>query len=60
MPRRFCGLGCDAEQLEPDLTSIGNRVWNDYDRDGINDPNEPGIAGVSIALWSDSDGDSNT
>ncbi|MBT3545330.1 MAG: T9SS type A sorting domain-containing protein [Saprospiraceae bacterium] len=54
----FCGLGCDAEQLEPDLTSIGNRVWNDYDRDGINDPNEPGIAGVSVALWSDSDGDS--
>ena len=34
--------------LEPDLTSIGNRVWNDYNRDGINDPNEPGIAGVSV------------
>ena len=37
--------------------AIGNRVWHDYDRNGINDPNEPGIAGVSLALWGDSNDD---
>lgn len=37
--------------------AIGNRVWHDYDRDGINDPNEPGIADVELVLWGDSDGD---
>ena len=53
----FCTLGCDQELLVPDLTSIGNRVWNDYNRDGVNDPFEPGIPGVSVVLWSDSDSD---
>ncbi len=38
-------------------TAFGNRVWHDYDRDGINDPNELGIAGVSVAAWRDPDGD---
>ena len=53
----FCTVGCDDELLVPNLTSIGNRVWNDYNRDGINDPFEPGIPGVSVVLWSNSDGD---
>lgn len=45
-------------QLQPaSLTSIGNRVWHDYDQDGFNDPNEPGIAGVKLVAWKDSDGD---
>ncbi len=43
--------------VTPDLVSIGNRVWNDYNRNGINDPEEPGIPGVSVVLWRDSDGD---
>ena len=54
----FCTLNCDAQLIEPDLTSIGNRVWNDYNRDGINDQNEPGLAGVSVVIWGDSDNDS--
>ncbi len=53
----YCSSNCDAELIEPDLVSIGNRVWNDYNRDGFNDPNEPGIAGVSVLLWYDSNGD---
>lgn len=52
----FCYGDCD-EQISPGIVSIGNRVWNDYDRDGINDSNEPGISGVSLAIWGDSDGD---
>ena len=53
----YCTLGCDDELIEPDLTSIGNRVWNDYNRNGINDPNEPGISGVSVVIWYDTDDD---
>ena len=44
-------------EIIPDFVSLGNRVWNDYNRNGINDPNEPGIPGVSVFLHSDTDGD---
>ena len=52
----FCYVDCD-QQISPGIVSIGNRVWNDLNQDGINDPNEPGIPGVSVVLWADSDGD---
>ncbi|HHB90104.1 MAG TPA: hypothetical protein ENK60_02215, partial [Anaerolineae bacterium] len=32
------------------LGSLGDLVWWDIDHDGIQDPNEPGIEGVSITL----------
>ena len=51
----FCSEDCD-NQIDPGILSIGNRVWNDYNMDGVNDPNEPGIPGVSVLLWADSDG----
>ncbi|HKH43923.1 MAG TPA: SdrD B-like domain-containing protein [Thermoanaerobaculia bacterium] len=31
---------------------LGDRVWLDEDADGIQDPTEPGIAGVTVALYS--------
>jgi len=31
--------------------TIGNRVWNDADGNGIQDPGELGIGGVSVQLW---------
>ena len=31
--------------------SIGDRVWNDTDRDGIQDAGEVGIAGVTVSLF---------
>lgn len=45
------GLGdvealCDAAPIE-----IGNRLWRDDDGDGIQDPAEPGIAGVQVHLY---------
>lgn len=52
----FCYDDC-GELVSPGIVSIGNRVWNDLNRDGINDPDEPGIPGVSLVIWSDSDGD---
>ena len=30
--------------------AIGDRVWSDVDGDGIQDPGEPGIAGVTVEL----------
>ncbi|HSM02308.1 MAG TPA: SdrD B-like domain-containing protein [Acidimicrobiia bacterium] len=31
--------------------SIGDRVWNDLDADGIQDAGEPGVAGVTVRLF---------
>ncbi|MCB0045885.1 MAG: discoidin domain-containing protein [Caldilineaceae bacterium] len=38
-------------------TEIGNRIWNDLNGDGIQDPNEDPIAGVTVTLWADTTGD---
>ncbi|MEN6494052.1 MAG: SdrD B-like domain-containing protein, partial [Thermoguttaceae bacterium] len=35
--------------------SVGNRVWNDLDSDGIQDANEPGIAGAAVELYRSTD-----
>ncbi|MEL6268239.1 MAG: SdrD B-like domain-containing protein, partial [Chloroflexota bacterium] len=36
---------------------VGNRIWLDVDNDGIQDPGEAGIPGVTLQLFIDSDGD---
>ncbi|EIJ43114.1 putative collagen-binding protein, partial [Beggiatoa alba B18LD] len=36
----------------PTLGSIGDTVWNDTDQDGTQDPDEVGIAGVTVTLTS--------
>ncbi len=36
---------------EPDFSQIGNRVWQDSDADGVQDPCEPGISGVTMKLY---------
>ena len=35
---------------------IGNRVWADTDGDGVQDPDEGGIAGLEVQLWKDDGG----
>ncbi len=35
----------------PDIATIGNFVWHDLNRDGIQDAGEPGIEGVTINVW---------
>ena len=47
-------LTCDFGFQQPG--SIGNRVWSDYDGDGIQDPGEPGINNIIVIL---EDGDGN-
>ncbi len=37
-------------QPQPITASLGDRVWNDLDQDGIQDPNELGISGVTVTL----------
>lgn len=36
--------------LKNQVGSIGDRVWNDTDGDGIQDPGEVGVAGVTVVL----------
>jgi hypothetical protein len=37
--------------------ALGDRIWNDADGDGVQDPGEAGIAGVEVQLYADLDGD---
>lgn len=47
------GLG-DLEALCPAAPlEIGNRVWQDSDGDGVQDPGEPGLDGVTVELYRD-------
>ncbi|HOV47861.1 MAG TPA: SdrD B-like domain-containing protein [Anaerolineae bacterium] len=39
--------------------AIGSRVWQDTDGNGMQDPGEPGLAGVTVALYTDPNGDGN-
>ncbi len=41
-------LACDAAPIQ-----IGDFVWIDADADGIQDPSEAGVDGVSVELWKD-------
>ncbi len=48
---KSAGLGdletfCDQAPIE-----IGNRVWLDANRNGVQDPDEPPIPGVTVELW---------
>ncbi len=35
----------------PPPVQVGDLVWNDLDRDGIQDPGEPGLSGVTVTLY---------
>lgn len=41
-------------------SSLGDYVWEDINGDGVQDPDEPGIAGVTLILEGDTDGDGNS
>ncbi len=45
------GIGDLKAACGPAPIAIGNRIWNDINKNGIQDPEEPGIAGVSITLY---------
>src|SRR5690606_20853963 len=35
---------------DPSVVEVGDRVWNDQNSNGIQDPGEPGIPGVKLSL----------
>jgi hypothetical protein len=39
----------------PQLASLGNLIWNDLNRNGLQDAGEMGLAAVIIRLWVDND-----
>ncbi|MEZ4605644.1 MAG: SdrD B-like domain-containing protein [Deinococcales bacterium] len=41
------------EVNEPQRASLGDRVWKDTNKNGIQDAGEAGVAGVIVTLWSD-------
>ncbi len=45
---------CSVMPGKPGLR-LGNQVWNDFDGDGKRDPNEPGIPGATVSLYTDND-----
>jgi uncharacterized repeat protein (TIGR01451 family) len=49
------GLGDIELMTDPAPVEVGNRVWLDTDRDGIQDANEAGIDGVAVKLVCGSD-----
>ncbi len=46
------GVGDIVAQCELPPQEIGNRVWDDSNGNGIQDPGEPGIAGITLTLRS--------
>ncbi|KAB7731293.1 DUF11 domain-containing protein [Rudanella paleaurantiibacter] len=45
------GLGGISAICDPSPLEIGNRIWRDTDRDGVQDAGEPGLAGVTVQLY---------
>ncbi len=45
------GGGGSSGPARPISWRVGDRVWNDLDRDGIQDPGEPGLRGVSVNIF---------
>ena len=45
------GLGGTTAMYSPAPIEIGNKVWRDLNRNGVQDPNESGIANVQVHLY---------
>jgi protocatechuate 3,4-dioxygenase beta subunit len=47
-------LTIDAGLTVPRPATIGNRVWADLDKNGVQDAGEPGISGIVVTLYNSS------
>ncbi|MCB9252629.1 MAG: carboxypeptidase regulatory-like domain-containing protein [Flavobacteriales bacterium] len=47
-------LKIDAGLTPSNTATIGNRVWHDINKDGVQDAGEPGLAGVVVRLYNSS------
>ncbi len=56
------GVACNTKQLSITLTgtrkaSVGGRVWNDGNRNGVRENSETALSGVEVNLWQDTNND---
>ena len=51
LPTEPFKVGITLEPIQP--AAYGDTVWNDLNRDGIQDPGEPGLNGVRVELYRD-------
>ena len=49
-PRSGAGLHCSADFGFGPFAQLGDFVWHDVDKDGVQDPGEPGIEGITVTL----------
>ena len=54
-PNKGLGLGDIEALFDPAPIQVGNRVWADADGNGIQDPGELGIDGVTVTLCDEND-----
>jgi uncharacterized repeat protein (TIGR01451 family) len=47
---KLAGIGDIEPMCDPAPIEIGNRVWEDVNRDGVQDADEPALAGVVVSL----------
>ena len=45
------GLSRSGDPAPVHGVEVGDRVWRDLDEDGLQDPQEPPIPGVTVSLW---------
>jgi len=49
------GIGDIEFLLDAQPIEVGNYIWNDIDKDGIQDPGESAFSAVTVELWADTD-----
>ena len=54
---KAAGLGEVEFMSDPAPIEIGNRIWRDTNGNGIQDPDEAIISGVTVQLWADTNAD---
>ena len=52
-----CSANQTFEVERLDRYAIGNLVWHDRNRNGLQEPGEPGIPGVKVYMWKDDNRD---
>lgn len=48
---KAAGVGAIAAICDPSPIQVGNYVWKDADKDGVQDPCETPLSNVTISLW---------
>jgi SdrD B-like domain/Secretion system C-terminal sorting domain len=54
---QITGIDAGIKSQPAGTASLGDKVWNDLNSNGTQDVNEPGIAGVTVNLYQDLNGD---